>query len=173
MKNTTAYLRFINYYCIKHTGHEHTTVCALIFAAFIFHGFAIFTFLAFLNSRVLGTVVLKYSRVKYSRMSFDMLFWCQWTSQCLHRQFFHGFIIPSSFGWPIQRNTSSSALSLCSPSTLSLALSLNDVRMLQCHFSGIPGDLGFLGLCDGLVIFAPFHGPHGHRSALQQLQPRA
>ena len=38
------------------------------------------------------------------------------------------------FGWPGQRNMSSSTLSLCSPSTLSLALSLNDARLLQCHF---------------------------------------
>ena len=34
------------------------------------------------------------------------------------------------FGWPGQRSSSSSALSLCSPSTLSLALSLNDARLL-------------------------------------------
>ena len=37
---------------------------------------------------------------------------------------FHGFIISFSFfNWPIQCNTSSSTLSLCSPSTLNLALS--------------------------------------------------
>ena len=71
----------------------------------------------------------------------------------------------SFFGWPIQRNTSS-ALLLCSHSTLSLALSLNDARLLQCHFSGIHGDLGSLSLCDGLVILAPFYRPLGHRSAL-------
>ena len=38
--------------------------------------------------------------------------------------------------------------------------------MLDLIFSGIPGDLGFPVLCDGLVILAPFHRPHGHRSAL-------
>ena len=30
----------------------------------------------------------------------------------------------------------------------------------------VPGDLGFLGLCDDLVVLAPFHRPHGHQSAL-------
>ena len=37
---------------------------------------------------------------------------------------------------------------------------------LDLIFSGILGDLGFPVLCDGLVILAPFHRPHGHRSAL-------
>jgi len=30
-------------------------------------------------------------------------------------------------------------------------------NLLDLIFSGIPGGFGFLGLCDGLVILAPFH----------------
>ena len=38
--------------------------------------------------------------------------------------------------------------------------------LLDVIFSSIPGNLGFLDLCDGLIILAPFHRPHGHLSAL-------
>ena len=44
-------------------------------------------------------------------------------------------------------------------------LSAGVQNLLDLIFSGIPGLLGFLGLCDGLVILAHFHRLHSHRSA--------
>ena len=93
----------------------------------------------------------------------------------LAQEVFHRFIIPFSF-WlansaqyvffrPLTVLSFNSKPCFVFKSREAAAMPFSAVYVL--------GDLCFLSLCGGLVILVFFHRPHGHRSALQQLQPRA